>query len=80
MISNSKTITLDLHGMTTDDAQAKLDESLPKWVETAMYGSYPFVISVNIVCGGGIQVLSELVENWIRQTEKVANAPKKRRE
>lgn len=75
-VTTTKNITIDLHGMTTDEAQAQLDESLPTWVDIAMHGSYPWVIPVTIVCGGGNQILSELVENWIKQTAKVANARK----
>ena len=68
--------TLDLHGFTREDALVKLDESLLAWVDTAMQGSYPFVIPAKIVCGCGNQVLSETVEKWIRNREQVANSPK----
>ena len=36
----------------------------------------PFVIAVDIVCGGGNQVLSELVAQFIRDNSQVANRPK----
>lgn len=75
----NETITIDLHGMTADDALAKLEERLPTWVDTAMKGQHPWVISINIICGGGNQILSEVVENWIRYNENVSNAPKKRK-
>ena len=68
--------TIDIHGCTKDEALLKLDERLPKWVDTAMKGEYPWVIPVKIVCGGGSQILSEVVETWIRQNEEVSNAPK----
>jgi len=69
-------IMIDLHGLTTEEAVYKLDKHLPDWIETAMKGSYPFVIPVKIVCGGGSQILAEVVENWIKQNDNVANAPK----
>lgn len=75
----NENISLDLHGMTADEARTKLDESLSKWIDIAMHGSYPFVIRVNVICGGGSQILSEVVETWIRMNDKVANAPKKGR-
>lgn len=70
-------IIADLHGLTKEEALCKLDSSLPQWIDIAMKGSYPFVIPVNIVCGCGSQVLSEVVENWVRQNASVANAPKR---
>ena len=69
-------IILDLHGCTQDEALAKLDKSLPIWHDIAMKGEYPWVVPVNIVCGGGAQILSEVVQNWIRTTRQVANRPK----
>ncbi len=68
--------TLDLHGCTREEAVIKLNESLKVWVETAMKGSYPFVITAEIVCGCGSQVLSETVQTWIKSTKQVRNAPK----
>jgi hypothetical protein len=53
---------LDLYGCTREEAIARLTESLKKWVDTAMKGSYPFVITAVIVCGCGSQVLSETVK------------------
>jgi len=67
---------IDLHGLTAEEAVHRLDKHLPDWIETAMKGTYPFVIPVKIVCGGGSQILAELVENWIKQNDHVANAPK----
>jgi len=69
-------IMIDLHGLTAEEAVYRLNKHLPDWIETAMKGSYPFVIPVKIVCGGGSQILAEVVENWIRQNDNVANAPK----
>jgi len=69
-------IMIDLHGLTADEAVCRLDKHLPSWIETAMKGTYPFVIPVKIVCGGGSQILAEVVENWIKQNDNVANAPK----
>jgi len=67
---------IDLHGLTAEEAVYRLDKHLPSWIETAMKGIYPFVIPVKIVCGGGSQILAEVVENWIKQNDNVANAPK----
>ena len=67
---------VDLHGCTQEEALAKLDECLPEWVDTAMKGEYPWVITAKIVCGGGSQVLSEAVEGWIKRNPNVSNAPK----
>ena len=69
-------IMIDLHGLTAEEAVYRLDKHLPDWIEIAMKGSYPFVIPVKIVCGGGSQILAEVVENWIKQNDNVANAPK----
>jgi len=68
--------TIDLHGCTQEDAVEKLGASLETWVDTAMQGSYPWVIPAVIICGGGNQILSETVEAWIKRTISVANAPK----
>jgi len=67
---------LDLHGMRQEQALDALDKNLPMWYNTAMSGSYPFVVPVEIVCGGGAQILSEIVEQWIKRNDQVANAPK----
>jgi len=69
-------VMIDLHGLTAEEAVYRLDKHLPDWIETAMKGTYPFVIPVKIVCGGGSQVLAEVVENWIKENDNVANAPK----
>ncbi|KAL7525940.1 hypothetical protein ACHAWF_001574 [Thalassiosira exigua] len=72
----SVSTVLDLHGLTREDALHMLNACLPRWVDDAMKGEYPWVVLVNIVCGGGSQTLSEAVENWIKQSRNVSNAPK----
>lgn len=67
---------LDLHGFTREAALVKLEESLKVWVDTAIRGSYPFVIPALIVCGGGNQILSEAVQKWIKSTKNICRAPK----
>lgn len=68
--------TIDLHGYTTSEALDILNESLPNWIETAMMAEYPWVMQVKIVCGCGNQVLSEAVQEWIKSSNNVRNAPK----
>ena len=46
-------------------------------IDIAMKGNHPFVIRVDIVCGRGNQVLSELVASFIRDSPQVANRPKR---
>ena len=67
---------LDLHGCTREEALRRLDARLPRWVDAAMRGAYPFVIPAKIVCGGGNQILAGTVETWIRDHAQVANAMK----
>ena len=55
----------------------RLNESLKAWVDIAMKGYHPFVITAVIVCGCGSQVLMETVREWIKSTSQVRNAPKK---
>ena len=62
--------------ISTHEALHRLDEGLPAWIDTAMRSDYPFVIPVDIICGGGSQILSEVVETWIRKNRQVANRPK----
>ncbi|KAL3808164.1 hypothetical protein ACHAXA_010650 [Cyclostephanos tholiformis] len=68
--------TLDLHGCTRDEAVLRLNEALKEWVDIAMRGYDPFVITVVIVCGCGSQVLMETVQEWIKSTSQVRNASK----
>jgi hypothetical protein len=72
------TITLDLHHHTKKQAVTALNQYLPSWIDTAMNGVHPYVIQVEIVCGKGSQVLSEVVEQWIKCQRQVAKAPKKK--
>eukprot|EP00581_Thalassiosira_minuscula_P014565 CAMPEP_0183714258 /NCGR_PEP_ID=MMETSP0737-20130205/8841_1 /TAXON_ID=385413 /ORGANISM="Thalassiosira miniscula, Strain CCMP1093" /LENGTH=553 /DNA_ID=CAMNT_0025943165 /DNA_START=354 /DNA_END=2015 /DNA_ORIENTATION=+ len=78
LLSRQKPISIDLHGYTKEDALKELDSKLPEWYNTAMGGSHPFMISVVIICGGGNQILSEAVDQWIKSNENVAKAPKKK--
>jgi hypothetical protein len=75
-LSQSSIPALDLHGCTREEAIARLNESLEEWVDIAMKGYDPFVITAVIVCGCGSQVLSETVQEWIKLTSQVRNAPK----
>ena len=69
-------LSIDLHGQSADEAMKSLDDSLPSWLEIAMRGSYPFVSAVDIITGGGHQILSEVVEKWIKSKRHVARRPK----
>jgi DNA-nicking Smr family endonuclease len=71
-----KTISLDLHGMSKDEAEQALKKSLPTWIKLAMKGGDPWVIPVDIVCGGGNQILREVVAAWIKRENQVGNRPK----
>lgn len=74
--SSSNTPVLDLHGCTKEEALVKLDDSLNVWVDVAQRGNYPFVMSAEIVCGCGNQILSETVQEWIKTSRNVCNTPK----
>lgn len=74
--NGKRRLSIDLHGRTTDEALKVLDESLPRWIDSAMKGSPPFVEVVDIITGGGKQILSEVVESWIKSKTTVANRPK----
>ncbi|KAL9184637.1 hypothetical protein ACHAXT_012607 [Thalassiosira profunda] len=69
-------ITLDLHGFSRYKALGQLRKSLAEWIDVAMKGEYPFVVAVDIICGGGNQVLSEVVAQFIRNSPQIANRPK----
>jgi len=75
-LSHRHLSAIDLHGCSKDDALEKLGESLPIWVDTAMKGKHPWVLGVDIICGGGNQILSYAVKEWIRANNQVANRPK----
>lgn len=70
-------ISCDLHGCTKAEACQKLNRNLEEWNEIAMYGSYPFVKTVEIICGSGSQTLSETVHDWIQEHDNISNVPKK---
>jgi DNA-nicking Smr family endonuclease len=71
-----ETISLDLHGKSKDEAQQALDKSLPKWIKLAMEGGDPWVIPVDIICGGGNQILREVVAAWVKRENQVGNRPR----
>lgn len=71
-----KIISLDLHGLSKKQALDALKANLPRWVDTAMKGDYPWVIPIDVICGGGNQALSEVVAAFIRNEQQVANRPK----
>ena len=56
-LSRAAVTVIDLHGYTKDEAVQKLDESLPTWINTAMRECQDLLMPVDIVCGGGSQVL-----------------------
>lgn len=72
----TKIPTLDLHGFKNAEALDELNERLPTWIDTAMKGSYPWVIKVKVITGAGSQTLSDAVSKWIKENKNVANAPK----
>eukprot|EP00956_Cyclotella_meneghiniana_P018395 scaffold30603_cov21-Cyclotella_meneghiniana.AAC.1 len=78
LIRSKPSICLDLHKLTKEQALAALNDSLPTWIETANSGMYPFVVQVQIVCGKGSQLLSEVVKQWINSQQQVAHAPKQK--
>ena len=65
---------IDLHGCNRVEAIARLDNILIEWIDVAMKGEYPWVIPATVICGGGSQILSEVVETWIKEKKNVANA------
>ena len=69
-------MVMDLHGLSQEEALKLLNESLPKWFDTAMKGDYTFVISVDIICGGGNQILPEIVGEWINANRKLLTDPR----
>lgn len=69
--SQSSPRTIDLHGCTKEEALQKLNNCMSHWMEEAMKG-HPWTLSVNIICGGGCQIISSAVEQWIRESRNVA--------
>lgn len=63
---------IDLHECTQEDALNKLNDLLPVWMSDAMK-DFPYTCRVDIVTGGGNQILAETVEHWIQETRHVAN-------
>jgi len=78
VFGKNSSLSIDLHGYSRAQALELLDAKLPEWVNKAQQGQYPFVIQVTIICGGGNQILSETVDEWIKSNDNVANAPKKK--
>lgn len=70
--AHTKPRSLDLHRYTRDEALLELISSLPDWLEAAMK-EHPYTLPVNIITGGGSQIVSDAVENWIRENRNVAN-------
>jgi DNA-nicking Smr family endonuclease len=68
--------SIDLHGCSKDQAAELLDSAVQTWIDSAMTGNYPWVVRVDIVCGGGAQILGETVEQWIKEQKNVAHRPK----
>jgi hypothetical protein len=62
--------TIDLHGCTKEDAVNKLDSSLPFWIDEATK-ELPGTVGVNIIAGGGNQIVAEAVEHWICEKRNV---------
>ena len=76
-IPGEKTLSVDPHGLTREEAWAQLDAALSGWVDTAIRGAYSWVVLAVIVCGKGGQILAETVEGWIREHDSVARAPRR---
>ena len=70
--AQAKVRCIDLHGCTRDEALHKLNSSLPLWMDQAMT-EFPWTLPVDVIVGGGSQLLSEAVQHWIRENRNVAN-------
>jgi len=75
-VLRTRLIVIDLHGSSRDEALENLNSDLTLWMDTAMKGDYPWVVPVDIICGGGSQLLSDVVKDWIQANRNVANRPK----
>eukprot|EP00804_Cyclotella_cryptica_P019146 CCRYP_017801-RA/>CCRYP_017801-RA protein AED:0.08 eAED:0.05 QI:0/-1/0/1/-1/0/1/0/115 len=64
--------SIDLHGCNREEALDKLNDALPSWMNEAMR-EFPWTLRVDIITGGGSQILAEAVEHWIREKRNVAN-------
>ncbi|KAL3768354.1 LOW QUALITY PROTEIN: hypothetical protein ACHAWO_006757, partial [Cyclotella atomus] len=71
-LSQVSPLSLDLHGCTRDEALFKLSSSLPDWLDAAMK-EHPYTLPVNIVAGGGSQIIADAVQHWIRESRNVTN-------
>jgi len=76
--ANRIPVSVDLHGLSREQAISELDTRLPVWYKSAMRSEYPFVLKVTIVCGGGNQILSEAVDQWIKMKDTVSKAPQRK--
>eukprot|EP00956_Cyclotella_meneghiniana_P004018 scaffold4876_cov64-Cyclotella_meneghiniana.AAC.3 len=63
--------TIDLHGCSREEALTRLNKALPGWINDAMQ-DFPWTLPVNIIVGGGNQLLAQVVEHWIREEKQVA--------
>ena len=63
--------TIDLHGCSREEALSRLSKALPGWMEDAMK-DFPWTLPVDIIVGGGSQLVSEAVEHWIRKERQIA--------
>jgi DNA-nicking Smr family endonuclease len=70
--ANKQLISIDLHGYSRTEAIDRLNNLLPTWMEEAMK-HHPYTVNVDVICGGGSQLLSETVEAWIKMKKNVAN-------
>jgi DNA-nicking Smr family endonuclease len=70
-LSQVSPLSLDLHGCTRDEALFKLSSSLPDWLDAAVK-EHPYTLPVNIIAGGGSQIVADAVQHWIRESN-VAN-------
>jgi hypothetical protein len=64
--------SIDLHGCSREEAILWLNDSLHSWIDEAMK-EHPWTVRVDIITGGGHQILAEVVEQWIRENKQVAN-------
>lgn len=63
---------IDLHGYSKVEALQQLDAALPDWMDAAMKSEYPWTVRVDIITGGGSQIVADSVDQWIRRNKNVA--------
>ncbi|KAL3799683.1 hypothetical protein ACHAWO_002867 [Cyclotella atomus] len=68
--------SIDLHGCSKNRAVELLDSAVQTWIDSAMTGNHPWVVRVDIIWGGGAQILGDTVEQWIKEQKNVAHRPK----